>query len=89
MKANERNLVMSDAASRLRRLAAFFSKGLLFLATALSLVAVLLIILYIARDAIPFFKLRGLKELFASASWFPSGHPPRRLFPCAGRQTRP
>ena len=67
---------MSEAASRLRRLVAFFSKGFLFLVAATSLVAVLLIILYIARDAIPFFKLRGLQELFASASWFPSGNPP-------------
>ncbi len=76
MKTNERNLVMSDAASRLRRLAAFFSKGFLFLVAAASLVAVLLIIVYIARDAIPFFKLRGLKELFAGTAWFPSGNPP-------------
>jgi phosphate transport system permease protein len=76
VKASERNLILSDAASRLRRLAAFLSKSFLFLATALSLVAVLLIILYIARDAIPFFKLRGLRELFASSSWFPSGQPP-------------
>ncbi|HOW44501.1 MAG TPA: PstC family ABC transporter permease [Candidatus Aminicenantes bacterium] len=67
---------MSDAASRLRRLAAFLSKSLLLMATAMSLVAVLLIIVYIARDAIPFFKLHGLKELFASAAWFPSGTPP-------------
>ena len=67
---------MSDAVSRLRRLTALIFKGLLLLATALSLVAVLLIIVYIARDAIPFFKLRGLKELFASTSWFPSGNPP-------------
>jgi len=66
---------MSDAASRLRRLAAFFSQGLLLLATALSLVAVLLIIVYIARDAIPFFQLRGFKELFSSTAWFPSGQP--------------
>jgi len=67
---------MSDAARRLNRLAAFISRGLLFLATTLSLVAVLLIIIYIARDAIPFFKLRGLGELFTSSSWFPSGNPP-------------
>jgi phosphate transport system permease protein len=76
VKTSERNLILSDAASRLRRLAAFISKSFLFLATALSLVAVLLIILYIARDAIPFFKLRGLTEFFASSSWFPSGQPP-------------
>jgi phosphate transport system permease protein len=76
VKTNDRNLIMSDAVSRLRRLTALVLKGFLLLGAALSLVAVLLIILYIARDAIPFFKLRGLKELFASASWFPSGNPP-------------
>ncbi len=76
MNPNRHGLILSDAASRLRRLAAFFSKGLLFLITALSLVAVLLIILYIARDAIPFFQLRGLKELVAGTAWFPSGNPP-------------
>lgn len=76
MKKTERNLIMSDAASRLRRLTALILKGFLLLATAISLVAVLLIIAYIARDAIPFFKLRGLGELFKSTAWYPSGHPP-------------
>lgn len=76
MNTNGHGLILSHAASRLRRLAALFFKGLLFLVTALSLVAVLLIILYIARDAIPFFQLRGLKELFAGTAWFPSGDPP-------------
>jgi len=73
---NERNLIMSDAVSRLRRLTALMLKGFLLLATALSLVAVLLIIAYISRDALPFFKLRGLGELFRSTAWYPSGHPP-------------
>ncbi len=76
MRTSERSLILSDAASRLRRLAALFSKGFLLLVAALSLVAVLLIIVYIARDAIPFFKLRGLKELFTGTAWFPSGQPP-------------
>ena len=68
---------MSDAASRLRRLTALILKGFLLLATAISLVAVLLIIAYIARDALPFFKLRGLGELFKSTAWYPSGRPAR------------
>lgn len=67
---------MSDAASRLRRLTALILKGFLLLATAISLVAVLLIIAYITRDALPFFKLRSLSELFKSTAWYPSGHPP-------------
>ncbi|HEX7502820.1 MAG TPA: PstC family ABC transporter permease [Acidobacteriota bacterium] len=76
MKKNEQNLIMSEAVSRLRRLTALILKGFLLLATALSLVAVLLIIAYITRDALPFFRLRGLGELFKSTSWYPSGHPP-------------
>ncbi|MDD8013927.1 MAG: phosphate ABC transporter permease, partial [Acidobacteriota bacterium] len=67
---------MSEAVSRLRRLTALIVKGFLLLATALSLVAVLLIIAYITRDALPFFKLRSLGELFASTAWYPSGRPP-------------
>ncbi len=67
---------MSEAVSRLRRLTALVLKGFLLLATALSLVAVLLIIAYITRDALPFFKLRGIGELLKSTSWYPSGHPP-------------
>ena len=75
MQKTERNLIMSDAASRLRRLTALILKGFLLLATAISLVAVLLIIAYITRDALPFFRLRGLGELFKSTAWYPSGHP--------------
>jgi phosphate transport system permease protein len=76
VQKSERNLIMSDAASRLRRLAALILKGFLLLATAISLVAVLLIIAYITRDALPFFKLRGLGEFFKSTAWYPSGNPP-------------
>ncbi len=76
MKSTQQSLIMSEAVSRLRRLTALILKGLLLLATALSLVAVLLIIAYITRDALPFFKLRGLGELFTSSAWYPSGRPP-------------
>jgi phosphate transport system permease protein len=76
VQKSERNLIMSDAARRLRRRAALILKGFLLLATAISLVAVLLIIAYITRDALPFFKLRGLGEFFKSTAWYPSGNPP-------------
>jgi phosphate transport system permease protein len=75
VKKNEQNLIMSEAVSRLRRLTALTLKGFLLLATALSLVAVLLIIAYITRDALPFFRLRSLGELFTSTAWYPSGRP--------------
>jgi phosphate transport system permease protein len=37
--------------------------------------AVLFIIFYIARDAIPFFQIRGFRELFTGTQWYPSGDP--------------
>jgi phosphate transport system permease protein len=76
VKTTRQTLILSDAVSRPRRLTALILKGFLLLATALSLVAVLLIIAYITHDAWPFFKLRGLGELFTSPAWYPSGHPP-------------
>jgi phosphate transport system permease protein len=39
------------------------------------MLAVLFIIVFITRDAIPFFKLRGFQEFFTTARWYPSGTP--------------
>ena len=43
--------------------------------TSLSMLAVLFIIVFIARDAIPFFNLKGFAEFFTTAKWYPSGDP--------------
>jgi phosphate transport system permease protein len=37
--------------------------------------AVLAIIYFIAKDAIPFFQQVGLKEFFFTKSWYPTGEP--------------
>lgn len=70
-----RSLVMSANASRLKRLGAFLGESLLFLITSLSTVTVFFIFYFIARDAVPFFKLQGFREFFTSTRWYPSGHP--------------
>jgi len=70
------SILISKGTSRLRRLVSFLIQGSLFLVTSLSTIAVIFIILFIARDAIPFFELRGLKEFFTSIRWYPSGNPP-------------
>lgn len=70
-----RSLVMNASTSRLKRLGAFLGEGLLFLITSLSTVTVFFIFYFIARDAIPFFKLQGFHEFFTSTRWYPSGHP--------------
>lgn len=60
----------------MKRLYIFFVEGSLFLVTSVSLLAVFFIILFIARDALPYFELRGIKEFFTGISWYPSGSPP-------------
>ncbi len=66
---------MSDAASIRQRVAEWFGQGLLFLITSLSTFAVFFIFYFILKDAIPFLKLEGFKELFTGTNWYPSGHP--------------
>jgi len=60
----------------MKRMTNFILNSSLFLVTSLSMLAVLFIILFIARDALPFFELRGIKEFLFSIRWYPSGNPP-------------
>lgn len=78
MKAKrERNsILISKGTSRRRRLVSLATSGSLLLVTSLSMLAVIFIILFIARDAVPFFKLRGIGEFFASMRWYPSAAEP-------------
>jgi phosphate transport system permease protein len=69
------SLIMSQKAGRMQRLVSLAGTSFLFLATSLSSLAVFFIFIFIARDAIPFFQLKGFSEFFASTQWYPSGHP--------------
>jgi phosphate transport system permease protein len=73
-KANQ-SLIMSEAASRRQQVGILAGKSFLFLVTSLSTFAVFFIFYFIAKDAIPFFQLEGLKEFFTSTRWYPSGTP--------------
>ncbi|MDK2962805.1 MAG: phosphate transport system permease protein [Verrucomicrobiota bacterium] len=66
---------MSANTSRLKRFGALLGQSLLFLVTSLSTLTVFFIFYFIARDAVPFFKLEGFREFFTSSSWYPTGHP--------------
>jgi phosphate transport system permease protein len=70
-----KSLMLSKSASRIQRLLNLLGQGILFLITSLSTIAVLFIFYYIARDALPFFHLEGLKEFFLSTKWYPSAEP--------------
>jgi len=66
------SLLLSHAARRRQRMGAALGHGLLLTVTSLSALAVLFIFYFIARDALPFFRLEGVREFFASARWYPS-----------------
>ena len=66
------SLLLSDGARRRQRLAAILGNGFLLAVTSLSTLAVLFIFYFIARDALPFFRLEGVREFFTSARWYPS-----------------
>ena len=70
------SLLLSYAAQRRRRLASLFGTGFLFAVTSLSLLAVLFIFYFIARDALPFFNIKGAGAFFTSTHWYPSSEQP-------------
>lgn len=71
-----RSVMLSKRARRRQRLASLAGQSFLFLVTSLSSIAVLFIFIFIAKDAIPFFELRGFREFFSSTQWYPSHKPP-------------
>lgn len=76
MKKKQRNLLLSTRASRTAHIGQWLGQGFLFSVTSLSLFAVLFIFFYIAKDAIPFFRITGFKEFFTSTKWYPSAEVP-------------
>jgi phosphate transport system permease protein len=70
------SLMLSRAANRNQRLARLFGEGFLLLVTSLSMLAVVFILFFIARDALPFFKTwTHFKDFFGSTQWYPTRAP--------------
>ena len=76
MTATE-SLQMSSGAVMRRKTIGFLGRSFLFTVTSVAAVAVFAIILFIARDALPFFRDRTSLEFFVSKSWYPSHTPPQ------------
>lgn len=68
-------LLLSERATRLKRVGSLAGQGMLLIITSSSAIAVLFIFAFIIRDALPFFRLEGLRELFTSTRWYPSREP--------------
>jgi len=66
------SMLLSHSARRRQRIAAAIGNGFLLAVTSLSTLAVLFIFYFIARDALPFFRLEGFREFFTSVRWYPS-----------------
>lgn len=71
-----KSLFMTASQNRTRRIAAVAGQTFLFLVASLSAVTVFFIFYFIAKDAIPFFRLEGFREFFTSTGWYPSAEPP-------------
>ncbi|MFA5043422.1 MAG: PstC family ABC transporter permease [Kiritimatiellia bacterium] len=71
-KASAPSLLLSSRVRRRQRIAAVLGNGLLLAITSFSMLAVLFIFLFIARDALPFFQHNSWREFFTSTRWYPS-----------------
>lgn len=75
-RRNGKNLVLSGRKQKVNRLLSFLGTGFLFVVTSLSTLAILFMLFFIARDAIPFFRAQGFAEFFTSTRWYPSADKP-------------
>ncbi len=69
-------LLLGQGAGLMKTAGALVGHGFLLLVTSISALAVLFIFFFIIRDALPFFRLEGLRGFFTSTEWYPSGSPP-------------
>jgi phosphate ABC transporter permease protein PstC len=75
MKQTEQ-FILTKRDLRRRKLLAVLGQAFLFAITSVAAVAVLAIIFFIARDALPFFSGARTWAFFTSKEWYPTGTPP-------------
>ena len=67
--------VVSARKRTLQKVAKKAGEGMLFSVAFFVAVIVLFIFYFVARDAIPFFQIRGFSEFFTSSNWYPADEP--------------
>ncbi len=67
--------VVSARKRMLNKIAKTAGEGLLFALASFVAVIVIFIFFFVARDAVPFFQLRGFTEFFTSSNWYPADEP--------------
>ena len=76
MRVSE-HITMTAAEQARRKVLAVLGRSFLFAVTSVAALAVLAIIYFIARDALPFFADRGVGDFFFSKAWYPAHQPPQ------------
>lgn len=76
--ANSRSsaFVVSPRKRKIQKITQSAGQSLLFLVAAFVAVIVLFIFWFVARDAVPFFQIRGFQEFFTDTQWYPADDPP-------------
>jgi phosphate transport system permease protein len=76
--ANSRStaFVVSPRKRKFQKITQSAGQSLLFLVAAFVAVIVLFIFWFVARDAVPFFQIRGFHEFFTDTRWYPADDPP-------------
>ena len=73
---NRSNAFVVTARKRtLQKVAKTAGEGVLFSVALFVAVIVLFIFYFVARDAVPFFQIRGFSEFFTSTNWYPADEP--------------
>jgi len=67
--------IVSAEKRRMQKIMKVTGESLLFLVASFVAVVVLFIFYFVARDAIPFFQIRGFAEFFTSTNWYPADEP--------------
>ncbi|HHE33169.1 MAG TPA: phosphate ABC transporter permease subunit PstC [Chlorobaculum parvum] len=67
--------VVSEQKRKIQKFKQVTGEGVLLLIASFVAIVVLFIFWFVARDAIPFFQLRGFHEFFTSTNWYPADDP--------------
>lgn len=68
--------VVSEKKRKLQKIYKTIGESLLLSIASFVAIVVLFIFYFVARDAIPYFEIRGFSEFFTSSDWYPADDPP-------------
>jgi len=69
--------IVSAKKRKIQKITRKSGEATLLLIASFVAIVVLFIFWFVARDAVPFFRLRGFQEFFTSSEWYPADDPPQ------------